>query len=204
MVVEHRTIVPITIHNPQGEAYRAVAMGRRSMMFRELLKNAEEAAIKKPQSERQVRIYATHVEDTSKLSIWNRGGMTLSMLQQFVDINVQLDKINDLDRNYGRGAKIAGMMSNQLGMRYRSCVNGRVLQTTLAVDSENRFVGPIEVENPLSGAATIEDVTRDYTDGRQHPSMAVLKRSGVQQNLLSIDWTEVTLLGNDPAQDTTH
>jgi len=149
----HFEIEPITVRNPEREAYRAVAMGRPEMMIRELVKNAEEAARKKPMGERQIRIYGTPIDGVTKLTIWNRGGMTLATLLDFANINVEIDKVNAMDQNYGRGAKIASLMSNQRGLRYRSCLNRRVLQVRLCVDVDQQVVGPIQVAAPIRGEA---------------------------------------------------
>src|SRR6266536_3072739 len=195
----HFEIEPITVRNPEREACRAVAMGRPEMMIRELVKNAEEAARKKPMGERQIRIYGTPIDGVTKLTIWNRGGMTLATLLDFANINVEIDKVNAMDQNYGRGAKIASLMSNQRGLRYRSCLNRRVLQVRLCVDVDQQVVGPIQVAAPIPGGGNcIEDVTEtcrgDYD---------LLKRAGIQRDILTIDWTEVVLLGNEADQDTT-
>src|SRR5262245_10498663 len=79
----HLEIEPITVRFPEREAYRAVAMGRPEMMIRELVKNAEEAARQKPMGQRQIRIYGTLLDGVAKLTIWNRGGMTIATLLDF-------------------------------------------------------------------------------------------------------------------------
>jgi hypothetical protein len=136
---------PITIHDPVGEAYRMCQMGAREMMIRELAMNAIERVTSLPPEQRLIRLYGAHVSDmpVQKLAIWNRGGMDLPLLETFSLINVHSKRVS-VDANFGRGAKIASLMSNMLGMRFRSCTNGRVYEVQLAVDPEDKTVGRVQ------------------------------------------------------------
>jgi hypothetical protein len=183
---------PITINNPTGEAWRQCKMGAREMMIRELVRNGIEGCRDKQKGQRLIRIYGTTIGGVQKLSIWNRGGMTLRSLLQFSDINAAIDKRNAVDSNFGRGAKIASILSNAIGMRYRSCVEGRVLEVTLAADLDAETVGRILVDNPVPGTSFVRDVTSEYASGGLYDFIN-----------LETDWTEVTLLGNEVGQDTT-
>jgi len=183
---------PITINNPTGEAWRQCKMGAREMMMRELVRNAIEACMEKPPGERLIRLYGTTVVGmpTQKLAIWNRGGMNLKALLQFSNINAAIDKRNAVDGNFGRGAKIAAIMSNLKGLRFRSCSGGSVLEVTLAADPVQEVVGRVEVEDALNGTSFVRDVTSEYPG---------------QFGFLNTetDWTEVVLCGNEVDQDTT-
>jgi hypothetical protein len=196
-----RLIDPIGIDDTYGEAYNLIMrFGAREQMIRELLKNAEEAARQKPVGERLIRIYGTNLPQfgrTRKLAIWNRGGMSLSEFRRFANINVAINKTNSPDDNFGRGAKIASLSSNKLGMRYRSCHGGRVLEVVLAVEEASRQVGRVEVSEgtPIQGDTCIRDVTYQYRNlqnSKRHPEFR-----------LDQDWTEVVLFGNVEDQDTT-
>lgn len=198
--LETMELDPITIHNPTGEAWRQCKMGAREMMIRELVMNAVEACRHLPEGEREVRLYSATVDPypAEKLAIWNRGGMNLRTLLQFSDINAAINKENRIDANFGRGAKIASIMSNRLGMRFRSCFAGRVLEVTLAADPEKEIVGKVLVEDPVKGTAHVRDVTKEYT-GRTFGKFL----SGSENfEWTSLDWTEVVLMGNSPEQDT--
>lgn len=183
----------ITINDPTGEAWRQCLMGKRQMMIRELVMNAIEACQHKPEKEREIRLYGVVVPDHSgqKLAIWNRGGMALKTLVKFADINAAINKSTGHGKNFGRGAKIASIMSNMLGMRFRSCVDGRVLEVTLAADGAREIVGKVEVQNALAGTTFVRDVTHEYPD-KSHDFLTT-----------RADWTEVVLYGNEADQDTT-
>lgn len=182
---------PITVNRPQSEAWRQCQMGHREQMIRELVMNAVEACKDKPEGERDVRLYSVsnHAYPAPKLAIWNRGGMKLAAMKQFSDINAEIDKRNSVDENFGRGAKVASIMSNQLGMRFRSCYAGKVLEVTLAARPDLEKIVKVCPEEGLGGALYIRDVTAEYRG--DHAFL----------NLKS-DWTEVALMGNAPDQDT--
>ncbi len=84
------------------------------------------------------------------------------------------------------GAKVASLPSNQRGMRYRSCKNGRVHEVILC--KRDGIYGRLRRYHPDTGEhLEVVDVTEiAEQDGRD----------------LNEDWTEVVLLGNEPEQDT--
>jgi anti-sigma regulatory factor (Ser/Thr protein kinase) len=97
------------------------------MMVRELMMNALEAAQHAPEGRRIVEISAIPMDGTDKLAIWNTGpGMDDRELLKICNIASSLGKEKSLTGNFGMGAKVASLPSNQRGMRYRSCKNGRV------------------------------------------------------------------------------
>jgi hypothetical protein len=157
----------------------------RAMMLRELVQNGIDAAASAPPGLRFVRLGATHVDSVRKLTIWNTGaGMTAEELFRMCDIAASIRKKMGLSDNFGMGAKVAGLGSNPLGMRYRSCRAGRVHE--VLIGRRDGAFGRI----PLPGAGGLADVI-DATE--------IVMREGGE---LRGDWTEVTLLGQRPDQDT--
>lgn len=156
------------------------------MMARELVKNALEAAVQAPPGDRRVEVRAVRIDGHVKLAVWNTGpGMDADELLFMTNIAASVGKQKGLNENFGMGAKVAALPSNQRGMRYRSCKAGRVHQVTIAkvdgVYGRRRYdVGDGEL-------VEVVDVT-DLAAGEGHP--------------LHHDWTEVVLLGNRADQDT--
>lgn len=159
----------------------------KAMMVRELMMNALEAARLAPEGRRLVEIIALPLDGTDKLTIWNTGpGMDGSELLRICNIASSLGKEKSLTGNFGMGAKVASLPSNQRGMRYRSCKDGRVHEVILC--KRDGVYGRLRRYHPDTGEyLEVVDVTDLATqDGRE----------------TSEDWTEVVLLGNEPNQDT--
>jgi hypothetical protein len=195
-------IDPIGIADTYAEAYdQIMRFGAREMMVRELAVNAIEAAMTKPPGQRLVRLYGTEIPlfgDTRKLAIWNRGGMSPKEFRKFSEIKYTGGgKVHSPDDHLGRGAKIASISSNKLGLRYRTWWDGRVYEVLLVADEESGRVGRAEVGEgtPVDGTTFMRDVTSQYENlpnSKRHPIFC-----------LDEDWTEVVLCGNQPNQDTT-
>lgn len=159
----------------------------KTMMVRELMMNALEAAHMAPQGRRQVEISVIEIDGTNKLAIWNTGtGMDAPDLLKVSNIASSLGKEKSLTGNFGMGAKVASLPSNQRGMRYRSCKNERVHEVILC--KRDGVYGRLRRFHPDTGEY-LEVV--DVTD--------IAAESG---RSLKEDWTEVVLLGNEPQQDT--
>lgn len=159
----------------------------KTMMIRELMMNALEAARHAPEGRRLVEISALPMDDSDKLVIWNTGpGMDGPELLKICDIASSLGKEMSLTGNFGMGAKVASLPSNQRGMRYRSCKGGRVHEVILC--KREGIYGRLRRLDAETGAYfEVIDVTElAVEDGRS----------------LNEDWTEVVLFGNQPAQDT--
>jgi hypothetical protein len=155
------------------------------MMLRELVKNALEAAANAVDGGRRVEIGPLQVDGTRKLAIWNTGpGMDGDELYRMCDIASSIGKPNALDENFGMGAKVASLPSNQHGIRYRSCKAGRVHQVVMG--KRNDVYGRLHQTGPDGAFVYVLDVTELAADERD----------------LAFDWTEVVLLGNRPDQDT--
>ncbi len=159
----------------------------KSMMLRELVRNAIEAAQTAPDGARRVELSGIFIDGAGKLAIWNTGrGMTEGELFRMCDIASSIRKQNSLEQNFGMGAKVASLPSNRHGLRYRSCREGRVHE--VLIGQRDGIYGRLKRQvDGLEGWHDVVDVTAQAeADGRS----------------LSWDWTEVVLLGNRPAQDT--
>jgi len=157
----------------------------KSMMLRELVKNALEAAANATAGGSRVEIGPQHIEGARKLAIWNTGpGMDADELFRMCDIASSIGKSNALDQNFGMGAKVASLPSNHHGIRYRSCKAGTVHQ--VVIGKRDGTYGRLHQPAP---DGTLNDVLNVTT-------LAAEERD------LEHDWTEVVLLGNRPDQDT--
>ena len=189
-IVSHiKQITPITIRDINFTVSRQIEQCPKTMMLRELVMNAVEAAAKAPAGRRVVEIKSKAVAEcgaTRKLAIWNTGlGLNSTELDQICDLAASLGKDMALEGNFGIGAKVASLPSNTLGMRYRSCRDGVVSQVILG--RREGIYGKIwiPVENSFE---EVVDVTEKVCEEAEYS--------------LSEDWTEVVLFGNRPDQDT--
>ena len=159
----------------------------KTMMIRELMMNAIEAARLAPEGKRQIEISAEPVDGTAKLAIWNTGpGMDAAELLHISNIASSIGKEKSLTGNFGMGAKVASLPSNQRGIRYRSCKLGRVHEVILC--KRKGVYGRLRRFHPETGEfLEVVDVT-DLAAEEPRP--------------LDFDWTEVLLLGNEADQDT--
>jgi hypothetical protein len=159
----------------------------KAMMIRELMMNALEAAQHAPEGQRLVEISALTFDGVPKLAIWNTGpGMGARELLRICDIASSLGKEKSLTGNFGMGAKVASLPSNQLGMRYRSCKQGKVHEVILG--KRDGTYGRLRRHDQETG---------EYVEVVDVTDLAVADGKTTEQ-----DWTEVVLLGNDAAQDT--
>ncbi len=184
-----KQITPITIRDIDFTVSRQIEQCPKTMMLRELVMNAIEAAAKGPLGRRMVEIKGKTVAecgDARKLTIWNTGpGMTSTELDHICDLAASLGKDMALEGNFGMGAKVASLPSNMLGMRYRSCREGVVSQVILG--KREGIYGKIWV--PVGDSfEEVVDVTEQVRDEGEYR--------------LDEDWTEVVLFGNRPDQDT--
>jgi hypothetical protein len=158
----------------------------KTMMIRELVMNAVEAAINAPTGERTIELMPKWIGGVEKLCIWNSGpGMSSEELHQICDLAASIGKDIGLDENFGMGAKVASLPSNRYGLRYRSCKGGLVSEVILC-QRENVY-GRLR---RISDAGSLEEVF-DVT--------AACLSEGHD---LSRDWTEVVLFGNRADQNT--
>ncbi|MDB5678614.1 ATP-binding protein [Sphingomonas bacterium] len=117
-------ITPLTIGDVAFTVSRQIEQCPKTMMLRELVMNAVEAAAKAPEGRRIVDIKGKGVEECGnarKLAIWNTGpGLSSIQLDHICDLAASLGKDMALEGNFGMGAKVASLPSNTVGMRYRS------------------------------------------------------------------------------------
>jgi hypothetical protein len=184
-----KQITPITIRDIDFTVSRQIEQCPKTMMLRELVMNANEAAARGPAGRRIVELRGKTVPecgDARKLAIWNTGpGMTSAELDHICDLAASLGKDMALEGNFGMGAKVASLPSNTLGMRYRSCRGGIVSQVILG--KRDGIYGKVWV--PVEDS--FEEVV-DVTD----------QVAAEEEYSLDEDWTEVVLFGNRIDQDT--
>ena len=182
----HTAVTPLKVADEDFLVASMIERCPKGMMLRELVVNAVEAARQAPEGERRVEI-SEHIEiGVSKLAIWNTGpGMTGSELHRICDIASSIGKEKSLTGNFGMGAKVASLPSNQYGMRYRSCKDGRVSEVIIC-KRENAY-----------GRLRRQDDT-----GQSHEVIDVTEIARAEGFDTSNEWTEVVLLGNRPEQDT--
>jgi hypothetical protein len=182
-------VTPITIRDINFTVARQIEQCPKTMMLRELVMNAIEAAEKAPEGQRRVELKGKSVSecgDARKLAIWNTGpGMTSADLDHICDLAASLGKDMALEGNFGMGAKVASLPSNTLGMRYRSCREGVVSQVVLG--KREGIYGKIltPVEDLFEEVVDVTDLVRDEGE-----------------YALDEDWTEVVLFGQHKDQDT--
>ncbi|WP_159995742.1 ATP-binding protein [Roseomonas sp. 18066] len=174
----------------QDEDFLVASMIERcpkTMMIRELLQNALEAAATAPAGQRRVEFSALPVEGARKLAIWNSGrGMTGAELFAMCDIAASIRKETGLDRNFGMGAKVAALPSNPRGLRYRSAHGGAVQEVVIGKFAG--IYGRLRRPGPDGVAAEVIPATDAARAEGRDPAP---------------DWTEVVLMGQAPGQDTT-
>lgn len=165
------------------------------LMERELLRNAFEAERNddEPDGMRRVEIRTRPANGVDKLVFWNTGrGMTADELVAATNLASSIRKQKGLEgrQNRGEGAKVASLPWNGgEGMIFRSCHDGEVSEVVLKRigDKYVREKREVEYEDGASGFEPVWDATEE----------AMAEGLRVDQ-----DWTEVTLLGNTPEQDT--
>jgi hypothetical protein len=147
------------------------------MMIRELMMNAIEAARLAPDGQRLIEISAQPYDGASKLTIWNTGpGMDAAELLHISNIASSIGKEKSLTGNFGMGAKVASLPSNQRGIRYRSCKSRCIHEVILC--KRDGIYGRLRRHDNETGEylGEVVDVTDlAVTDGRT----------------LEYDWTEV-------------
>ena len=180
------SITPIQIDDTNFLVATTIERCPRTMMIRELAKNALEAASLAPEGQRQVTFRTVPFGETLKLAVWNSGpGMDAKELYRMCDLASSIRKEKGLDANFGMGAKVASLPSNKLGMIYRSCKAGEVNEVILC-QRDGRY-GRLRRDLGNGEVAEVINVTE------------VAREEGYD---LSHDWTEVRLLGNDEEQET--
>ena len=189
-MVSSTQVDPLTIRDIDFTVARQIEQCPKTMMLRELTMNALEAAGKAPEGSRKVIFKAKRLAETgdaNKLAIWNSGpGMSSEDLDHICDLAASLGKEMALEGNFGMGAKVASLPSNNLGMRYRSCRDGVVSQVVLG--KREGVYGKLLVQFDDGTRASVVDVTEQVEAEAEYA--------------LDQGWTEVVLLGQRKDQDT--
>ena len=189
-MVSSTQVDPLTIRDIDFTVARQIEQCPKTMMLRELTMNALEAAGKAPEGSRKVIFKAKRLAETGdadKLAIWNTGpGMSSEDLDHICDLAASLGKEMALEGNFGMGAKVASLPSNNLGMRYRSCRDGVVSQVVLG--KREGVYGKLIAQFDDGTRASVVDVTEQVEEEAEYA--------------LDQDWTEVVLLGQRKDQDT--
>jgi hypothetical protein len=179
-------ISPIQINDRAFLIASTIERCPKTMMLRELMMNALDAASFAPASQRYVIFRVKPFDGVPKLAIWNTGpGMDADELYQMCDLAASIRKDLGLAGNFGMGAKVASLPSNRLGLRYRSCKEQRVHEVILC---ERKGV--------------YGRLRRRAEDGTYSEVIDVTEIAATEGLDLSYDWTEVLLLGNRHDQDT--
>ncbi len=156
----------------------------KTMMLRELVQNAVEAARLSADGRGEVWIERVEIDSATKLAIRNTGpGMTPAMLRKMSDIAASIGKVKGLTENFGMGAKVASLPSNPLGVRYRSCAEGVVSE--IIIGKYNGVYGRLARRDAAGEVVDVLDISADYAPQQR-----------------ARDWTEVALLGSRAGQDT--
>jgi len=159
----------------------------KTAMIRELMMNALEAAQHAPAGRRLVEISSQSIDGVPKLAMWNTGpGMDAAELTRICNIASSIGKQKSLTGNFGMGAKVASLPSNQRGMRYRSCKNGCVHEVILC--KRDGVYGRLRRYHPE---------TSEYLEVIDVTDIAASEGRSCNE-----EWTEVVLLGNTPEQNT--
>jgi hypothetical protein len=154
----------------------------KAMMIRELMMNALEAARHAPDGRRLVEISAVEIDGADKLAIWNTGpAMGAAELMKMSNIASSLGKEKSLTGNFGMGAKVASLPSNQRGMRYRSCKDGKAHEVILC-----------KRDDVYGRLRRIDLDTGEYLEVVDITELAIAEGRTTDE-----DWTEVVLFGNE-------
>ena len=202
-------MVSLAIANTTGLITREIEQAPADMMARELIQNAIEAS----KRSKTPKIYCMETDPADfgityypfdnqpsyskkKLTFWNNGsGMSATELRNAVDLASSIGKIQGLLGNFGIGAKIAALSSNQKGMIWVSCK-----------DSIVSLVFLLKEVNPKTGHQ--EYVRYDFfdTDAESKSKFKdVLDITELDTLHWSTDedWTAIILCGNNVLQNTT-
>src|SRR6266849_6394652 len=176
-------VTPLDVADEEFLVASLIERCPKTAMLRALMMNALEAARHAQEGHRLVEITAKPIDGFNKLTIWNTGpGMDAPELQRICNIASSIGKQKSLTGNFGMGAKVASLPSNQRGMRYRSCKNGRVHEVILC--KRDGVYGRLRRYHPETG---------EYLEVVDVTDIAVSEGRSCNE-----EWTEVVLLGNEP------
>jgi hypothetical protein len=184
---------PIRIADLDIHVRKSIEQCPPGLMLRELLQNAIEAEWRdEERGTRRIELRSDPVAGIPKISIYNTGrGMTSDELVRATDLASSIRKTLGLRgrENRGEGAKVASLPWNSNGIFFRSCHDGVVSEVKLLRVSD-RYVREMRF-------AEFDDGSEGYTVWWD-----VTDQMASKDYDISIDWTEVVLLGNVGNQDT--
>ena len=183
----HAPVAALRVANEAFLVSSTIDRCPKTMMIRELMVNAIEAAALAPDN-KHVAVTSVRIDGVPKLCIRNTGrGMSAVELDRICDLASSLYKENSLDANFGMGAKVASLPSNKHGLRYRSCKDRTVSEVILC--QRDGVYGRLRRGDDADGnPLEVIDVT------------ALCQTEGNYD--LETDWTEVVLFGNAATQNT--
>jgi hypothetical protein len=160
-------------------------------VIRELLKNAEENAVRLDPPGK-VEWFIESQDGVRKLGLFNEGpGMSGDDLARLMDV-ASSGKTLATDENFGQGGKVSGLKVSPAGLIYRSCKNGLVSEIRLQATPTDGRPYPTYVKYRFQvdggGYSSKLDVTESYATRIDRP--------------INKDWTEVVLVGRSLEQDT--
>lgn len=184
----------LTVGNNIFDITQQIEQADPAMMLRELVDNAITAAA---QAQKGIvkfikfdpNILGLDDYNENKIAIWNNGvGLDSTFLQKMTNIASCINKNQSLKGNYGKGAKIASLSSNRVGMIYISCRDKKVHYLIIGQVTATPQGDPVYGRFDLSGKG---NCIADCTDE--------MLAAGYNINE---DWTMVVLCGNKVKQDT--
>lgn len=186
---------PIKYQNTDFAIHRLIEDCPPHTVVRELLKNAEEAAVRLTPPGRVEWFIETAGDGVRKLGLFNEGpGMSAAELSDLMDM-ASTGKTLGTDENFGQGGKVSALRTSPAGVIYRSCKGGVVHQIVLMAEQVPGLTYPHYVKQRVlverdgrTAYDHITDVTHLYEDHANRP--------------LDRDWTEVVLVGRQKDQDT--
>src|SRR6202021_341588 len=119
-MIAHAPVAALRVANEAFLVSSTIERCPKTMMIRELMVNAIEAAALAA-DHKHVVITSVRIDGVPKLCIRNTGrGMSAVELDRICDLASSLYKENSLDANFGMGAKVASLPSNKQGLGYDS------------------------------------------------------------------------------------
>src|SRR3984885_8845846 len=156
-MIAHAPVAALRVANEAFLVSSTIERCPKTMMIRELMVNAIEAAALAA-DHKHVVIMSVRIDGLPKLCIRNTGrGMSAVELDRICDLASSLYKQNSLDGNFGMGAKVASLPSNKHGLRYRSCKDGTVSQVVLC--QRDGIYGRLRVPDASGQLAELIDAT---------------------------------------------
>jgi len=162
----------------------------KTMMIRELMMNAIEAARLAPESKRRIEISAEQVDGTAKLAIWNTGpGMDAAELLLVSNIASSIGKEKSLTGNFGMGAKVASLPSRSIRLGWVVDFDDENKQFLILFGErapDYQAAASQETAFALTGGSTSRKTTAKARPGQQRFRFQVLAKYGCKCSVCTI------------------